>query len=450
MADQDKIPVYEWHQVLADILRGRHPATHMYENLDRVRRQCGDTARVNMVVVPMVHLFGADANAAVLLDRGRLLSAREPWTRIMGGIFPDGLLLMDGERHAHDRRIIGEAFLPAALDSYGDLISRVIRDWLEELPGSGEIIAGYYAFRDLTFRIAVRLLLGVDGSADLKTWNVAFEDMVTASMVNIKLNLPFTAYRRGLRGRALLVKYLQGQVAEKRRRPGEDMFSRLCHVTTPEGDQLSDQQIINHLIFMMMAAHDTTTSTMSFMARGLACFPAWQERLREESLSFGWRPPSFQETQEMSGINLFLKETLRYYPPISVIPRTTMHEWEWQGYRIPGGTVVVISPLYTHFMAEYWSDPLLFDPLRFSPERREDRRHSHCFIPFGGGHHMCLGRLFAAAQITMVFHQLLLNFRLSVPAGTHMPLIQAPIARPADGLPLRLEYIGQERSRRAG
>ena len=104
--------------------------------------------------------------------------------------------------------------------------------------------------------------------------------------------------------------------------------------------------------------------------------------------------------------------------------------------------MVCALPLHTHYMKEWWSEPERFDPERFAPGREEHKRHTHQWVPFSGGAHMCLGVRFAEMQIRLVLHQLVRRFRWSVPAGYTMPVQQAPISKPLDGLPLRLEAIG--------
>jgi cytochrome P450 len=98
--------------------------------------------------------------------------------------------------------------------------------------------------------------------------------------------------------------------------------------------------------------------------------------------------------------------------------------------------MVVVAPIHTHRMREWWDEPERFDPERFGPARREQERHTHQWIPFGGGPHMCLGRRFAEMQVRLVMHQLLVRHRWSVPRGYVMPVQQAPISKPRDGLPV--------------
>ena len=89
-------------------------------------------------------------------------------------------------------------------------------------------------------------------------------------------------------------------------------------------------------------------------------------------------------------------------------------------------------------MEAWWDEPEKFDPERFSPERAEDQRHTHSYIPFGGGQHMCIGLRFAESQIKIVLHHILRKYRWTLNDGYTMPIQQAPISKPRDGLPLNL------------
>jgi cytochrome P450 len=91
----------------------------------------------------------------------------------------------------------------------------------------------------------------------------------------------------GWRQRSAALAYFKRLISAKRSAQSSDMFSRLCHATSEEGDRLNDQEIIDHMIFLMMAAHDTTTSTLTSMTYELARNPAWQERIRSESFALG-------------------------------------------------------------------------------------------------------------------------------------------------------------------
>jgi cytochrome P450 len=210
---------------------------------------------------------------------------------------------------------------------------------------------------------------------------------------------------------------------------------------TEEGERFDDQQIIDHMSFLMMAAHDTTTSTLSSILYELGRHQDWQDRVRDESLAHGASHINLDELDRFPAISLVMKETLRRYPPLPVIPRVALREFEFQGYRVPEGSMVIVSALHTHYLPEWWDEPQRFDPERFTPERAEDTRHTHSYIPFGGGQHMCIGLRFAETQVKIILHHLVRRYRWSVPDGYTMPVQQAPISKPRDGLPLQLEPL---------
>jgi cytochrome P450 len=253
----------------------------------------------------------------------------------------------------------------------------------------------------------------------------------------VRLRLPGLEFARGLRGREFLGAFLRARLGKKLSDDGPDMFSRLCHAETEEGHRFRDDEIIDHMIFLMMAAHDTTTSTLTSLTYELARHPEWQERVRAESRALGRAQLDFDDQERLTALGWTIQETLRRYPPLPVIPRVATADFGFGGYRIPAGSMVVVAPIHTHYMREWWDDPEAFDPERFSPERAEHERHTHSFLPFGGGPHYCLGRRFALLQLTALVHQLVLRYRWSVPEGYTMPVQQAPISKPRDGLPVR-------------
>jgi cytochrome P450 len=257
----------------------------------------------------------------------------------------------------------------------------------------------------------------------------------------VRLPLPGLEFSRGLRGRRTMLEAFGRRLADKRRSSAPDLFSQLCRAESETGERFSDEEILDHLVFLMMAAHDTTTSTLTSMAYELARHPEWQERVREECFAVG-EAPDFEALARLPAIDLVTNEILRRYPPLSTIPRVAVRDCEFEGYPIPEGAMVTVFPIHTHHMAEWWTAPFRFDPERFSEARAEHRRHTHVFTPFGGGAHVCLGMRFAELQIKAVLHALVRRFRWTVPQGYRMPVQQAPISKPLDGLPIFLDRLG--------
>jgi cytochrome P450 len=428
-----------WELVRA-LLGGGSERIDMRSRLERLYRQHGAVVLLDLGLIKYVNLYGPDANRTVLLDKDRIFSARKPWMQIMGRIFPNGLLLRDGEEHKQHRKIMREAFTRPALREYGErmqpLIAAGLAGWR-----SGPSFKAFPAYKALTLDIAARIFVGVELGPETTRMNGIFEDLVAASMSKLRLRIPGLEFHRGLVGREFMVRYFGGMLAARRAGSGTDMFSRLSRAHSEDGAAFSDPDIIDHMVFLMMAAHDTTTSTLTSITYELARNPQWQERVREESRALGKDGIGFDDLDRLESLGLVLKETLRMYPPLPVIPRVALESFECGGYRIPQGAMVVISPIHTHYMPEWWSEPTRFDPERFSPARAEDQRHTHSWVPFGGGPHLCIGMHFAEMQIKAIMHALLLRFRWTVPADYRMPVQQAPISKPLDGLPVALESL---------
>jgi len=403
--------------------------------------QYGPVVRQIQGPIRSVNLFGPDATRLLLLDRDGIFSARGAWDLIMGRIFTNGLLLRDGDDHRVHRRLLREAFRTPALQAYLDIMNPQLARWAEGLaPGGGRILA-FPEVKTMALDMACRVFLGMDSSQDNGPLNRAFEDAVAASMSIVRLPIPGLEFNRGLEGRRYMTGLFGRMVQERREAGGHDIFTRLCQAEDEDGKRLADQEIIDHMIFLMMAAHDTTTSTLTSLLYELAANPDWQERLRDEVRSFDKPAIGYDDLLAVKDTILVLQETLRRYPPLSTIPRMSTRDFEWQGYRIGKGTLTVVYPIHNHHMEEWWTEPFRFDPERFAEGREEHKRHSHVYVPFGGGNHMCLGLRFAEMQIKAVLFQLLPRYRFSVPPGYRMPVQQAPISKPTDGLPLTLEAI---------
>jgi cytochrome P450 len=384
-----------------------------------------------------VSLAGADANELVLFDRNKLFSNEQGWGPVLNLLFPRGLMLLDFDHHRMDRRALGVAFKPEPMRSY---VAEMNRIFAKQLPNWRGDMAFYPAIKQLTLDVAASAFLGVPLGPEADKINAAFVDMVAASVAPVRSPVPFTQMARGVAGRKYLIDYFGPQIEERRRNPNrQDMFSQFCRATRDDGSHMSDGEIIDHMNFLMMAAHDTITSSVTSMIWLLAQHPEWQEKLRAECLAVA---PAGSEISpdQLDGFELTeyaFKESLRMIPPVPSVPRRALRDFEFGGYTIPAGTGVAISPAVTHMMPEYWEEPEKFDPLRFTPENSKGR-HKYAWVPFGGGAHMCLGLHFAYMQMKLFMHHLLTQVRVEVADG-YAPEWQAwPIPKPKDGLKVRM------------
>ena len=435
-----EVPRATWPEAIRSAVENAR-RIDMLAPLQRMHQRYGSAVRYGIGPFPMVNLFGPDANRLVLLDRDGVFSARKPWMAIMGRIFPNGLLLRDGDEHKHQRKIMHEAFKRSALRSYAERMNPMIAAGIAAWGDGGGRRLAFHAYKELTLDIAASIFVGAELGPKSRLMNGVFEAMVAASMSLLRLPIKGLEFQRGLAGREFLMGYFRDLLSGKRATGGDDMFARLARAQNEAGERLADQDVIDHMIFLMMAAHDTTTSTLTSMTYELARNPEWQERAREEAFASGAEQLAFDELEGAVVLGRIMKETLRRYPPLPVIPRIAERDFEFDGMRVAAGSLVVVAPIHTHHMPEWYRAPYLFDPDRFAPERAEHERHTHCWIPFGGGPHHCLGLRFAEAQVKSVMHQLLRRYRIRVAPGYKMPVQQAPISKPRDGLPVTFERI---------
>jgi cytochrome P450 len=407
---------------------------------DHMVKSYGKVFRTNSFGNPTITMVGAEANEMMLFDRDKLFSSEQGWGPVLNLLFPRGLMLMDFDHHRMDRRALGIAFKPEPMRGY---VSDMNRIFAEQLPSWRGDMLFYPAIKQLTLDVAASSFLGVPLGPEADRINTAFVDMVAASIAPIRAPLPFTAMGRGVSGRKYLIDYFGPQIAERRRNPNrQDMFSQFCRATRDDGSHMSDGDIIDHMNFLMMAAHDTITSSVTSMVWLLAKNPEWQEKVRAECLSIAPAGSALTPDQldKFELTEYAFKESLRMIPPVPSLPRRALKDFEYGGYRIPAGTAVSISPAYVHKMPEYWPNPEVFDPMRFTPENSKGR-HKYAWVPFGGGAHMCLGLHFAYMQMKLFTHHLLSQVRVEVAEG-YAPEWQAwPIPKPKDGLKVKFVAV---------
>ena len=284
--------------------------------------------------------------------------------------------------------------------------------------------------RQLTLDLALETFVGVDLTQEEQDQvNKAFIAAVRAGTSIIRKPIPGGPWARGLKARAFLEDFFRSHLPAKRRDGGDDLFAQLCRAQSEDGHEFSDDDIVNHMIFLLMAAHDTTTITMSSMAYHLAKNPDWQERAREESVAAG--DVDYDGVLGLEVLDRVMKESMRLCSPVPSLPRVAVRDTALGGYHIPAGSFVTVSPYMNHYLPELWPDPTRFDPDRFAPERREDRSHRMAFEPFGAGVHKCIGMHFAGMQVRAIFHELLRGYRWSVPDDYVWPIDLTALPFPA-------------------
>ncbi len=411
--------------------------------VERMSAKYGLVYRNRILGETSITMLGPDANELVLFDQARLFSSTHGWETVLGRLFPRGLMLLDFDEHRLHRRALSVAFKAGPMKSYLTAldagIARRVAEWRQR---PGEMLF-YPAMKQLTLDLAATSFLGTGIGPEVEAITKAFVNMVAASVSPIRTPLPGTQMARGVKGRARIVAYFSEQIPIRRAKGGEDLFSQLCHATHEDGALLSPQDIVDHMSFLMMAAHDTLTSSLTSFIAALAENPQWQDKLRDEvgALRIATDAPTSSDHLEAMPLNeMAFKETMRLRPPVPSLPRRATRDFSFGGYEIPAGTLVGINPLFTHHMPQIWADPDAFDPLRFTDEAQRSR-HRFAFVPFGGGAHMCLGLHFAYMQAKCFARHFLQNLSVALPKDARPDWQMWPIPKPRDGLRVVLRPV---------
>ena len=392
-----------------------------------------------------VAALGPDATQEVFSNRNKDFST-VAWQTVIGPFFNRGLMLMDFDEHMNHRRIMQEAFTRTRLSGYikhMDAVATAVvaQDW----PVNDGRFLFMPAVKELTLDIASVVFMGHEPGSDhelVTRIKTAYETTTRAGGAIIRTPVPPFKWWRGLQARKVLEEYFIERVRQRRTAEGTDMLTVLCHTADDDGNTFTDTDIVNHMIFLMMAAHDTSTSTLTTMAYHLAANPNWQQRCREEGDRIGDGPLDIDELDKLETLDLVINECLRLVTPLPFSIRRAVRDTEILGHYIPAGTNVTLWPGMNHRLPELWDDPERFDPDRFAEPRSEHKRHRYAFAPFGGGAHKCIGMAFGQLEIKTVMHRLLRNYRLELTHPGYRPHYDnAGMPVPIDGMPIVLRPL---------
>lgn len=411
-----------------------------------VHAQLGPVARTVIGGQPHVLLLSAQALETVLLDRDRVFSAKGGWSSLMGELFPRGLLLRDGDEHRHHRRLLLPPMKREALQGYLQRMAAPVETTVDRWVCAGHLNdMGLPAMRHLALSRAADLLLALQDIEQVRQAERDFGELVEASTALVRLPCIGRRYARGLKARTRLVAQLMSLTRQRRAAPGPDLLSQLVLARDEEGHQLQDDEVVDHLVFLMMAAHDTTASALTSALALLALHPEWQDRLHAElhgedqAVPGAIRSSAPQTHHDLmtrlaarTQMGWVIREVLRLHPPVAFLQRQTQAPVTLEGVALPAGTLLTLAPLHVQRDAQWWDRPDEFAPNRFDTALP----HAYAWTPFGGGAHLCLGLHLADAQMRLVLGALIRRARWHLPLGHTPQWRHAPITHPLDRLPI--------------
>jgi cytochrome P450 len=218
-----------------------------------------------------------------------------------------------------------------------------------------------------------------------------------------------------------------------------DILSALLTAANREtGIGLSDQEVRDNVLTFIGAGHETTAYTLAWALYLISqaedvrvALEAEIDRVRPEG------PIVAEDLGSLVLVKAVIEETLRLYPTAPFLSRVAREADTVGGRPIRAGDLVLMVPWILHRHRKLWSEPDLFDPGRFLPERR-DQIPRFAYLPFGAGPRVCIGSAFALQEATLILARLLRDWRLDLAPGHRIEPVQRITLRPAGGMPMRL------------
>ncbi len=404
-------------------------------------KQFGPISKVSTYGSKGLLCLGPDLTQQILLDPGKDFSSKMGFHQRVATFFRGSLIMEDFEHHKFQRRIAQTAFKNESLKHYTREINRIYDRAMHEWEGDvGKDSLFFMNIKNLLLEVAAEVFVGIQERGErVQKLSQGFIDCVDGIMYILPINLPGFAYHKGMKGRDFLESTIGALVPERRSGDGLDMLSHFCREKDEEGNYFSDEDIRNQMIFLLFAAHDTTTAAITHTIYYLARYPEIKQKLYEECVSLGKDTLEYEDLDSVPYMQQVFNEVQRIRPSVPSLPRRTIREVEMAGYKVPAHTMVFTMPRFTHWMDEYWNEPFTFDPDRFSPERSEHKKHPFQFHPFGGGAHKCIGMHFSQMEYKCFLFKFLLKYDFIAKHEDPDVFMQTfPLPKPSDNMPVEL------------
>lgn len=357
-----------------------------------------------------------------------------------------GILTSEGDLWLHQRRLIQPAFHRSKLATLADLMAHSAQSAAENLSTrvkQNATIDVADEMMRLTLKVVSVALFSTDISGDASRLGHAVRD--TFEHVSYRMNhafrfpesVPTRRNRRFKEAKRLLDEMVFGLINERRRTKEDngDLLSMLLAARDEDtGEAMSDQQIRDEVMTLILAGHETTGAALSWTWYLLSQNPEARGKLHAEvDQVLSGRAPRLDDLDRLPYNRMVFAESMRLYPPAWGLPREAIADDTLGGYHIPAGSLVSLSQWVTQRHPDFWEKPEQFDPERFSAERSEGRPR-YAYFPFGGGARQCIGNHFALIEAHLAIAAIAQRFTLDLVPGHPVEPDPTFTLRPRHGL----------------
>ncbi|KAL5718449.1 hypothetical protein ACHQM5_011350 [Ranunculus cassubicifolius] len=439
---------------------------------DRVCKY-GPMFKTSLMGSPTVIITGQAGNKFVFGSDDSILAAKQPKT-ILAIAGKHQLFELTGDRYKMIKAAMVSFLKPDSLQHYVKHMDNLVATNLRRETKGVDTLKAVDAMKRMTFDVACTLLFGID---DEMTKKLLLTDFATAfkGVWSIPVNFPGTTFRKGIEARERIINRVLPIINKKR----EDLIKRVvnsktdvisCLLALREENQepVTELEILDNFIMLMIASHDTAAIVLSLMILKLAkdrniyvkvqegkmllhfeqcdinlffiiniyCFSEHMRILSERK--GGEENLTWNELQKMKYTWRVAQEIMRITPPVFGSFRKAIEDTSFGGYDIPQGWQVFWVACGTHLNKDIFENPATYDPSRF--ESSSKPIPPYAYIPFGAGHRMCIGNEFARVEILIVIHHMVTKFEWSQVDPSEI-ITRQPMPYPSKGLPIKLKPI---------
>ncbi|KAH0651257.1 hypothetical protein KY285_031377 [Solanum tuberosum] len=395
---------------------------------------------------PTVVVCGAKANMFFMSNEFKLVISSWPTSSVelMG---KNSIMEKKGDIHRFLRGIISSSLTSTSLDIMVPKICNTIQSHLYiNCTSQGQVdrtIKLYHLTKSLTFKIVFECFLGIVVKPGLLE---TFEGVLEGAF-SPPFKFPGSKFSRAISARMKVQKFLVEVIREKRNeiefgrvqneegKLDESLLSRLVKAMI-RGD-VNEDEVVDNVVLLVFAAHDTTSFAIAMTFRMLAQHPTCYSLLLQEHANImSNKGPdeglSLEDTKKMKYTWQVARESMRLFPPIFGSFRKAIADIEFDGFTIPKGWKVLWTTYGTHNSPEYFKEPQNFDPSRF-----EEPVQPYAFIPFGGGPRLCAGYQLAKLNILIFVHYVVTKYNWSL-VDHDEPIVMDPLPFPSKGMPIKI------------
>ena len=429
-------------------LRGSHKHGFL-DYVGQLWREHGDVFQVRIGTRNVLFAMHPDAIEQITVS-GRAKYDKtvsfEPVRRFLTG---EGLVGSTGELWKRQRRLMAPFFTPKAIRSFADLMIldglRVEERW-QRLAKQGDEVEIAEEMTQVTASIILKSMFSSDTIESIDRIRGAVETMISfvttrSTGVPLPVWVPTARNRKYLAAQKLVHRAIAGLIAARRAQPPDqwpdDLLSKMMTLRDPEsGEMMAESLVRDESITIFFAGHETTARTMTFAWYALATHPHVTAKLHAElDRVLGGRAPTIDDVRQLPYTLQVVKEVLRLHPPAPFYSRDSVELDHIGPYEVAPGTIILLSPYYSHRHPSFWQNPDKFDPDRWV---RPGESNSPAFHPFGSGPRVCIGNSFSLLETHLLLAILAQRFTPRLRPSYKATWEMQGVLSLAGGLPMQI------------